>query len=70
VVASGSVIVEDITEHEHAPGHTDGDGVLGRYRGQPRRRDKGINFFDVSPFYGITQAEERLGEALAGKRRR
>jgi hypothetical protein len=32
--------------------------------------DKGINFFDVSPFYGITQAEERLGEALAGKRRR
>ncbi|RDC65225.1 aldo/keto reductase [Adhaeribacter pallidiroseus] len=28
----------------------------------------GINFFDVSPFYGLTLAEERLGRALAGKR--
>ena len=30
--------------------------------------DKGINFFDVSPYYGITLAEERLGKVLAGKR--
>src|SRR4028119_2361129 len=29
----------------------------------------GINFFDVSPFYGLTLAEERLGKALAGKRK-
>jgi hypothetical protein len=30
--------------------------------------DSGINFFDVSPYYGLTLAEERLGEALVGKR--
>jgi L-galactose dehydrogenase len=30
--------------------------------------DLGINFFDVAPFYGITLAETRLGQALAGKR--
>ena len=30
--------------------------------------DAGINLFDVAPFYGITLAEERLGEALKGKR--
>ncbi|MDQ4141885.1 MAG: aldo/keto reductase [Bacteroidota bacterium] len=30
--------------------------------------DQGINFFDVSPFYGLTLAEERLGRALEGKR--
>ncbi len=30
--------------------------------------DRGINFFDVSPYYGITLAEERLGDALAGRR--
>ncbi len=30
--------------------------------------DEGINFFDVSPYYGGTLAEERLGKALAGKR--
>jgi L-galactose dehydrogenase len=30
--------------------------------------DHGINFFDVSPYYGRTLAEERLGEALLGKR--
>jgi L-galactose dehydrogenase len=30
--------------------------------------DRGINFFDVSPYYGLTLAEERLGEALAGRR--
>ena len=30
--------------------------------------DEGINFFDVSPYYGKTLAEERLGQALLGKR--
>jgi L-galactose dehydrogenase len=30
--------------------------------------DLGINFFDVSPYYGRTLAETRLGEALEGKR--
>jgi L-galactose dehydrogenase len=30
--------------------------------------ERGINFFDVSPYYGLTLAEQRLGEALAGKR--
>lgn len=30
--------------------------------------DQGISFFDVSPYYGRTLAEERLGEALDGKR--
>jgi L-galactose dehydrogenase len=30
--------------------------------------DQGINFFDVSPYYGLTLAESRLGEALAGHR--
>jgi L-galactose dehydrogenase len=30
--------------------------------------DEGINFFDVSPYYGLTLAEERLGAALAGRR--
>jgi L-galactose dehydrogenase len=29
---------------------------------------QGINFFDVSPYYGLTLAEERLGDALAGRR--
>jgi len=28
----------------------------------------GINFFDVAPYYGRTLAEERLGQALEGKR--
>ena len=32
--------------------------------------DSGINFFDTSPYYGITLAETRLGEALAGRRDR
>src|SRR3984957_13379345 len=32
--------------------------------------DRGINFFDTSPYYGTTLAETRLGEALAGKRER
>ncbi|MHA8067244.1 aldo/keto reductase [Aquirufa sp. ROCK2-A2] len=31
--------------------------------------DHGVNFFDVSPFYGITLAETRLGKALIGKRK-
>jgi L-galactose dehydrogenase len=30
--------------------------------------DQGINFFDVSPYYGVTLAEERLGGALLGRR--
>jgi L-galactose dehydrogenase len=30
--------------------------------------DRGINLFDVSPYYGLTLAEERLGAALAGRR--
>ncbi len=30
--------------------------------------DCGINLFDVSPYYGLTLAEERLGDALAGRR--
>ena len=30
--------------------------------------DSGINYFDVSPYYGITLAEARLGEALEGRR--
>ena len=30
--------------------------------------DEGINFFDVSPYYGLTLAETRLGEALEGRR--
>jgi L-galactose dehydrogenase len=32
--------------------------------------DHGINFFDVSPYYGHTLAEARLGKALDGKRDR
>jgi L-galactose dehydrogenase len=30
--------------------------------------EHGINFFDSSPYYGLTLSEQRLGEALAGKR--
>lgn len=30
--------------------------------------DRGINLFDVSPYYGLTLAEARLGQALEGKR--
>ncbi len=30
--------------------------------------DHGINLFDVSPYYGLTLAEERLGAALVGRR--
>jgi len=30
--------------------------------------DLGINFFDVAPFYGLTLAETRLGNAIKGKR--
>ena len=33
-----------------------------------RAIDEGINFFDVSPYYGLTLAEERLGAALEGRR--
>ncbi|GAB3217409.1 aldo/keto reductase [Algoriphagus aestuariicola] len=31
--------------------------------------DHGVNFFDVSPFYGLTLAESRLGKALEGTRK-
>ncbi|MDA0315786.1 MAG: aldo/keto reductase [Bacteroidetes bacterium] len=31
--------------------------------------DQGVNFFDVSPFYGLTLAETRLGKALEGSRK-
>jgi L-galactose dehydrogenase len=30
--------------------------------------ERGINLFDVSPYYGLTLAESRLGEALEGRR--
>jgi L-galactose dehydrogenase len=30
--------------------------------------ERGINYFDVAPFYGRTLAETRLGEALVGRR--
>jgi L-galactose dehydrogenase len=30
--------------------------------------DSGINLFDVSPYYGLTLAEARLGNALIGRR--
>ncbi|HXE62366.1 MAG TPA: aldo/keto reductase [Bryobacteraceae bacterium] len=30
--------------------------------------DEGVNFFDVSPYYGLTLAETRLGAALEGRR--
>jgi L-galactose dehydrogenase len=30
--------------------------------------DRGINFFDSSPYYGLTLSEKRLGEALLGQR--
>ena len=32
--------------------------------------ERGINFFDTSPYYGRTLSETRLGAALAGRRRR
>ncbi|AXC13302.1 L-fuco-beta-pyranose dehydrogenase [Acidisarcina polymorpha] len=32
--------------------------------------DAGVNFFDVSPYYGHTLAEDRLGQALKGRRDR
>lgn len=31
--------------------------------------DHGVNFFDVSPFYGLTLAERRLGKAIEGNRK-
>ncbi len=30
--------------------------------------ERGINFFDSSPYYGLKLSEQRLGDALAGKR--
>ena len=35
-----------------------------------RAIDQGINLFDVSPYYGLTLAETRLGEALERHRER
>ncbi|QHN02549.1 hypothetical protein FTO74_03555 [Granulicella sp. WH15] len=32
--------------------------------------DEGINFFDTSPYYGLTLSEQRLGAALEGRRDR
>lgn len=43
------------------------DAATGR-RAVDAAIDHGINYFDVSPYYGRTLAEERLGEALRGKR--
>lgn len=40
------------------------------YRAVHSAIDHGINLFDVSPYYGRTLAEERLGKALQGKRDR
>jgi L-galactose dehydrogenase len=34
-----------------------------------RAIDLGVNYFDVSPYYGLTLAEERLGDALEGVRK-
>ena len=48
-------------------------GVLGVADGEravARAIDLGINFFDTSPYYGLTLSEERLGKALAGRRQR
>ncbi len=44
------------------------DPVEGR-RAVHQAIDEGINFFDVAPYYGLTLAEERLGEALRGRRK-
>ncbi len=38
------------------------------YRAVHYAIERGINYFDVAPFYGRTLAETRLGEALAGNR--
>ncbi|MGV8879694.1 MAG: aldo/keto reductase [Sphingobacteriaceae bacterium] len=43
---------------------TEEEGIRALHYGM----DNGINFFDVSPFYGDTLAETRLGKALDGKR--
>lgn len=50
---------------EYGPlGYDDG------YRAVHHAIDHGINLFDVSPYYGRTLAEERLGRALRGVRDR
>lgn len=43
------------------------DPAEGR-RAVHRAVGEGINFFDVSPYYGLGLAEERLGDALRGRR--
>jgi L-galactose dehydrogenase len=45
-------------------------GVAAGERAVSAAVDAGINLFDVSPFYGLTLAEERLGAALQGRRER
>ena len=45
----------------------DTDAAEGK-RAVHRAIERGINYFDVSPYYGRTLAEKRLGEALAGYR--
>jgi L-galactose dehydrogenase len=55
-----------------------GASPLGNEFGQADRREgeravhlaieRGINYFDVAPYYGRTLAETRLGEALRGRR--
>ena len=32
--------------------------------------DRGVNYFDTSPYYGRTLSEQRLGRALAGRRQK
>ncbi len=41
-----------------------------RLRAVDAALDLGVNFFDTSPYYGLTLSETRLGEALAGRRSR
>ena len=48
-------------------GQADEDEAI---RAVHRAVDVGINYFDVSPYYGRTLAETRLGQALAGHRDR
>ena len=49
-------------------------GAYGAFEPQECKRavhfaiDEGINFFDSSPYYGLTLSEERLGVALKGRR--
>ncbi len=54
-----------IAARKRLPAHTDpAEGV----KAIDFAIEHGINFFDVSPYYGLTVAEGRLGEALEGYR--